>query len=125
MTFVVCFGSNLTWPWSAAPAGGHIEFVSVIPLVGLLLAKHRSHSVAFKRQGFLLNLRARAGLALREGVPIDAMEAQIRHSGSERVPPQSPCKLARPSPVKILNLLCYLVFRLRRCVVVMEPASSC
>jgi len=43
----------------------------------------------------------------------------------KQVPPQSPCKLTRLSPVKILNLLRYLVFGLRRCAVVMEPTSSC
>jgi hypothetical protein len=36
-----------------------------------------------------------------------------------------PCKLARPSRVKMLNLLRYLTFGLRRCVVVMETARSC
>jgi hypothetical protein len=39
------------------------------------------------------------------------------------VPPQSPCKFSRPSPVKMLNSLRYLVFGLGRCDVVMEPAS--
>jgi hypothetical protein len=40
-------------------------------------------------------------------------------------PPQSPCKLARPSLVKMLNSLGYLVFGLRRCAVVMESSNIC
>ena len=40
-------------------------------------------------------------------------------------PPQSPCKFARPSPVKMLNSLRYLAFRLRRCAVVMESSNIC
>jgi hypothetical protein len=40
------------------------------------------------------------------------------------VPPQSPCKLSRPSPVKMLDSLRYLLFGLGRCGVVMEPVSS-
>jgi hypothetical protein len=34
------------------------------------------------------------------------------------------CENSRPSPVKMLNSLRYLVFELGRCAVVMEPASS-
>jgi hypothetical protein len=34
------------------------------------------------------------------------------------VPPQSPCELTRPLPVKMLNSLRYLLFGPRRCVVV-------
>jgi hypothetical protein len=37
----------------------------------------------------------------------------------------SPCKLARPLPVKMLSLIRYLAFGLRRCAVVMErPAAA-
>jgi hypothetical protein len=40
-------------------------------------------------------------------------------------PPQSPCKLARPSLVKMLNSLGYLVCGLRRCADVMESPNIC